>query len=147
MKIEKKDKRLPDLINVNQQVTFRNEKKGKSAAKLIIADKVFDVQSEKKKKLETKLILANKKNKDKETFQKENILWLEEMMFIVSHKIRQPVANILGISSLLDNTNNSPADLKKMVAFMKQSALSLDNFTKELSAFICKIKTQNSRLV
>lgn len=146
MKIEKKDKRLPDLINLNQEATFQNEKKGKSA-KLFITDKVLVVQSEKKKKLETKLILANKKKKDKEKFQKENLLWLEEMMFIVSHKIRQPVANILGISNLLDNTNNSPVDLKKMIAFMKLSALSLDNFTKELSAFICKIKTQNSRLV
>lgn len=145
MKIDKIVKRLPDLINLNKEVPFQNEKKGKIVTKLFNTDKALVVQLEKKKRNETKLILTNKKNKDK--YQKENIEWLEEMMFIVSHKIRQPVASILGISNLLDNTNNSPADLKKMIAFMKQSALSLDNFTKELSTFICKIKTQNSRLV
>jgi hypothetical protein len=61
-------------------------------------------------------------------------------MFITSHKVRAPIANILGLSSLLDQYLNSPTKLKEVVTYMKQSATSLDAFTKELTAFIVSLK-------
>lgn len=137
MKIEKTYKQIPDAFIVNGKGAVQNEEMGKSKLKLLINDKDIFIQLKKKKKQGMKLSLA----KD----EVENILWLEEMMFIVSHKMRQPVANILGISNLIDNANNSPDDFKKMIGFMKKSALLLDIFTKELSLFIyekkCKIET------
>jgi signal transduction histidine kinase len=59
------------------------------------------------------------------------------MMFMTSHKVRQPIANILGLSYLLDNQSiNSPDELKESLDYIKESALSLDTFTKELTQFI-----------
>lgn len=75
-----------------------------------------------------------------ELVKKEYIKGLEEMIFMTSHKVRQPVAHILGISILLNDSVNSQEDLNKMVGYMKESALSLDAFTKELTSFIKKLE-------
>jgi len=58
------------------------------------------------------------------------------MMFITSHKIRQPITQIIGLAGLLDTLNDSPQEMKEMTAFIKQSAHALDNFTRELTTFI-----------
>jgi signal transduction histidine kinase len=75
--------------------------------------------------------------RDKSKQQKElRIKALEDMLFITSHKVRQPVANILGIAGLLDNPINSQEELNRIVGYIKQSTHLLDNFTKELNQFI-----------
>lgn len=69
--------------------------------------------------------------------QKElRIKALEEMLFMTSHKVRQPIANILGIAGLLDSPIESQEELKTVVSYIKQSTQLLDNFTKELNEFI-----------
>ena len=70
---------------------------------------------------------------------------LEKMLFMTSHKVRQPVANILGVSNLLDNNLTSPDELGKIVGYMKQSAMSLDTFTKELTTFIQDLKHEEHK--
>jgi hypothetical protein len=72
-------------------------------------------------------------------------------MFLTSHKVRQPVANILGLSEMLNQSISSPEDFKQSLDCIKQSAVSLDVFTRELTTFICelgqkgkKIKNNNS---
>ena len=61
-------------------------------------------------------------------------------MFITSHRVRQPVTNILGISFELDQPSNSPEEIKEYLEFIKQSAVTLDAFTKELTIFISNLK-------
>ncbi|MFM6975369.1 MAG: PAS domain-containing protein [Sphingobacteriaceae bacterium] len=68
---------------------------------------------------------------------------LEEMIFITSHKVRQPVSNILGLSALLDSASISLEELKNISGYMKQSAIKLDNFTKELTNFIEELKIRS----
>lgn len=68
----------------------------------------------------------------------ECINWMEEMMFMISHKIRQPVAHILGISDLFITAETSDKESKQMIGFMRESAISLDKLTRELSKFISK---------
>ncbi len=80
-----------------------------------------------------------------ELSKKEYIKGLEEMIFMTSHKVRQPVAHILGISILLNDSVNSQEDLNKMVGYMKESALSLDAFTKELTSFIKNLEVNAKR--
>ena len=58
------------------------------------------------------------------------------MMFMTSHKVRQPVANILGITNIITDYVNSPRQLKTLANHLKESATSLDVFIKELTAFI-----------
>lgn len=81
-------------------------------------------------------ISERKKN---EQHREQRINELEEMMFIVSHKVRQPVAHILGVASLLDG-QQQPGETELMVEYIKQSAASLDSMTKELSDYIHNTK-------
>ncbi|MHB8209436.1 hypothetical protein [Mucilaginibacter sp.] len=63
---------------------------------------------------------------------------LKEMLFITSHKVRKPVANIIGLIGDLTNTeaNFSTDDLKQHYAYLQFSANELDNFVRELNIFI-----------
>ena len=70
---------------------------------------------------------------------------LEKMIYMTSHKVRQPVAHILGVANLLETTVRTQQELNEIIGYMKQSALSLDEFTKELSNYIhdLKLKGEN----
>ncbi|MFV8325382.1 PAS domain-containing protein [Flavobacterium sp. ZS1P14] len=71
---------------------------------------------------------------------KDYITQLKEMLFMTSHRVRQPIANILGLSNELDDPLNDPAELKQIVDYIKFSAINLEEFTHELNHFI-----QNSK--
>lgn len=104
---------------------------------LIIAIKKFATQNKASEKRATQLSIANNElKKAEEDHQKKYICWLEEMMFMTSHRVRQPIARIIGVSMLLENSNNSPEELIKMTGYMKQSAEALDTLTRELATFI-----------
>jgi len=62
---------------------------------------------------------------------------LEEMMFTVSHKVRKSVANILGISNLLQEDKSlGIQEWRELVRIITLSAESLNVSTEELSKFI-----------
>lgn len=65
---------------------------------------------------------------------------LEEMLFMTSLKVQQPVSNILGLSDLLEDEALDQVELKEICDFMKESAIQLDEFTKELTTFIHQLK-------
>jgi signal transduction histidine kinase len=137
---EEKEKRAAELIIANKELAFQNDEKEKRAAELLLLNKELAFQSEEKEKRSQELLTAYIELKKAEEFLQKNVLDLKEIMFITSHKVRAPIANILGISSLLDQYIDSPARLKELVNYMKQSAKSLDSFTKELTNFIVSIK-------
>jgi len=69
---------------------------------------------------------------------------LEEMLFVTSHKVRRPISTCLGLMQLIDNTK--PVDvveLRKIIEHLKENALELDTFTKELTKFIYEIQQRN----
>lgn len=115
----------------------------------IIAKKniVFQNKEKEKEKFAEELIIANKKLKIEEEYQKEYIRELGDIVFLISHKIRQPVAHILGLSKLLDGAIKSPEELNKIVSYLKTSAQSLDDHTRELIAFIHKSKKNSYKHV
>lgn len=84
------------------------------------------------------LISERKANEEKE--RKQNIRHMEEMLFKISHQMRQPVVQILGLSNLLNEDLDVPQDLKTIIAHLKSSAQSLDQYIRELSVFVNKIK-------
>jgi signal transduction histidine kinase len=128
------------LIIANTELIYQNEEKEKRAAELIIANIELDHQNSEKEKRTAELIAANQELKLIQGLLKENILGLEAMMFITSHKVRQPIVNIIGIANMLDGTIESPEELKKIIGYMKQSALSLDASTKDLTLYISKLE-------
>ena len=110
---------------------------------LIAANKILAFQNEENEKYASELMVANTAlKKADEEHQKEYIKWLEEMLFMTSHRVRQPIARIIGVSTLLDTCVSSPDELKRMTGYMKQSAQSLDNLTRELTTFIYEKENQ-----
>lgn len=146
---KEKVKRAAELIIANKELTFQNKEKEKRAAELVIVNKELAYQNQEKEKRTEELIAANAELKRAEEYQKEYILGLEKMMFMTSHKVRLDIANILGISNLLDHATNSPEEHKQFVDYIRKSAISLDVFTKELTFFIFDLeqKGKNKNLI
>jgi PAS domain S-box-containing protein len=63
------------------------------------------------------------------TSNKEYELTLEQILFDISHIIRNPVAKILGISNLMDIEVIDEKSMKEFTEFMKESAEELDKCT------------------
>lgn len=68
---------------------------------------------------------------------------LEDMLFIISHKMRHSISNILSLITLLEDYANNPDEILKMAGYLKDSALILDGVTSELSGFISTIEQKN----
>jgi PAS domain S-box-containing protein len=64
---------------------------------------------------------------------------LEEMIFMTSHQVRQPIVNLLGLANQLEDFTNSKEEMLKIVGCIKESVVTLDSFTKELTTFIYKV--------
>ena len=84
------------------------------------------------------LISDRKANEEKEREQNEK--HMEEMLFRISHQMRQPVVQILGLSEVIGYDSDASEDLKQTIAYLKTSAQSLDTYIRELSGFVNKIK-------
>ncbi|WP_224746211.1 hypothetical protein [Mucilaginibacter glaciei] len=133
---KEKEKRAAELIIANAELSYQSEEKSKRAAELVIANKELVFQNQEKEKRANELSIAYDKIKETEGFLKEYIAGLEKMMFMTHHKVRQPVANILGLAHTLEFYLTAPATLKELVSHMQTSAADLDTFTRELTAFI-----------
>jgi len=137
---EEKEKRAAELIIANRELVFQNQERENRAAELILANIELAYQSSEKESRAIELDAAYKELKKADKYLKEYIKGLEEMMFITSHKVRQPVANILGITNIITDYVNSPRQLRTLVTHLKESATSLDGFIKELTTFIYELE-------
>lgn len=82
--------------------------------------------------------------KEAEAQRKEQIRMLEELLFMISHKVRQPVANILGISNSLKELDATYEELCTMSKYMRESAVKLDELTRELNDIVSKSRAQKN---
>jgi len=78
-------------------------------------------------------LINEKKQKEEEIDMHLKVL--HEILFMISHKVRQPIAHIIGLANLLENCADS-MKLNEMVSYIKESSLILDDFTKELTSYI-----------
>ena len=87
--------------------------------------------------LETKVKLSAEELLKKEIKHslalQQHIIDLEEILFTLSHKFRHSVANIIGLSNLLNITTNSVDEVYEIVGYIKESTETLDSFTHELT--------------
>lgn len=81
------------------------------------------------------------KRKRAEEDTQKYIHGLEKMIFLTSHRVRQPVVNLQGVSYLLDAETFSHEDLHRIAGYMKDSVEALNAVTKELTDFIADMKT------
>jgi signal transduction histidine kinase len=137
--VHRKEKRSreSELAIANMQLIFENHEKGKRACELAIANAKLIFENNEKEKRADELVVINNKLSEAELLQKQHIAALEEMTFIISHRVRNQVANILGIAYLLESCDqHSDQEFKKLVQSIIASAASLNTFTQELSTFI-----------
>jgi hypothetical protein len=66
---------------------------------------------------------------------------LEKMLFLTSHRVRQPIVNLQGVSNLLKSDVITHDDLNKIAGYMKDSIEALNFVTKELTEFIADMKS------
>jgi len=105
-----------------------------------MANKDLDTQNKLNSGLTTELTIAYNELKKTEAYLRDYIQGLEEIIFMTSHKVRQPITHILGVAQILDLSKDySQAELKMIVGYLKKSALTLDVFTKELTVFMRKL--------
>ena len=142
---QEKEKRAVELIIAIRELDFQKLEKNIRASELIVANKKLVFKTQERQIETAKLNIANRELKEAEESQKEYIRGLEEMMFLTSHKVRQPVANIIGFSDMLDQSINSSEDIKQSIDCIKQSAITLDVFTRELTNFICELGQKNKK--
>lgn len=74
--------------------------------------------------------------KEAELRKEQYIKTLEEMLFALSHKVRKPAANILGIADALQRNDLSERETKSFAPFLKSAADELDGYIHEMNAFI-----------
>lgn len=72
--------------------------------------------------------------KNSEEREAEYYLSLKELMFMVSHKIRHSISNILGLLAIYEYAKSD--ELQNILLLVKESAELLDLYTKEISNFI-----------
>ncbi|HEX8517720.1 MAG TPA: histidine kinase dimerization/phospho-acceptor domain-containing protein [Bacteroidia bacterium] len=132
---KEKENRAAELLIANIELAYQNEEKEKRAAELIIANKELIYQNQEKENRAMELALVNQDLVREKNYHFRHIGDLENMMFFISHKIRQPVAGILGLTHIIEAEGNL-TDLRKIVGYIKESAQSLDKFTREMSDFI-----------
>lgn len=63
---------------------------------------------------------------------------LEKIVWIQSHKVRKPLANILGLTDLIDK--QSQGEEKDIINMLKESAKELDVVVKEITEMCDKLK-------
>jgi signal transduction histidine kinase len=84
-----------------------------------------------------RLPIDEKKKADEERI--EHIKSLEEMLFMTSHQVRQPIVNLLGLANQLEDPTNTQDEILKIVGYIKDSVVSLDSYTKELTFYMCEL--------
>ncbi len=119
----------------------------KCSNELIAANKQLLAEHKEKEDRAIELSLAKDSLEKSQQQQKEHIQGLEKMLFMISHKIRQPIAHILGLAHLFDNEDDLPQETKQILGFMRESALSLDALTRELSVFIHEKKIDSENVI
>ena len=86
-----------------------------------------DVTDKKKKEAEFKLFTDDLYKRNQE---------LEQFGYVVSHNLRSPVANIMGIADLLELDKDEPATVEKCAADLKSSIHRLDDVIRDISKIL-----------
>lgn len=86
-----------------------------------------DITERKKEEVELKLLADDLYKRNKE---------LQQFGYVVSHNLRAPVANIIGITNLLELDHDDPATIERCTSDLKTTVNSLDNVIKDLSKIL-----------
>lgn len=133
-------KNYKQIIALDSEVdTYINTKKKLTSEINDLKKSLIDLQIE-KEDLSIQVLQQFKELKGSEKSLKSDIhKGLEEIMFTISHKVRLPLTNILGLANLLTIIGNTNEENLEFIELIKDSARDLDKITKELSSFIYEL--------
>ncbi|OAZ04993.1 histidine kinase dimerization/phospho-acceptor domain-containing protein [Flavobacterium succinicans] len=133
-------KNYKQIIALDSEVdTYINTKKKLTSEINDLKKSLIDLQIE-KEDLSIQVLHQFKELKSSEKVLKNDIhKGLEEIMFTISHKVRLPLTNILGLANLLTIIGNTNEENLEFIELIKDSARDLDKITKELSSFIYEL--------
>ena len=83
--------------------------------------------------------------KNREIAQKRYLRETEEVLFKISHEVRRPVVQILGVTNLFETSRVGSQDTPMLMGALQKSARELDTYTRDLSTFVTRIKDRNVR--
>jgi uncharacterized protein (DUF3084 family) len=138
---------VEDLLNVIIELFEKNEQKVQRTEQLINANKKLAFQKEEKDKLTRDLTDANDELKVVNEKQEDYVHDLESIMFITSHQLRSPIAQILAVLNHLERLDLNAEEIDEMNGYLKKSAKTLDQVTRDLTTLIYKlgIKVKSER--
>lgn len=74
------------------------------------------------------------------------IMELERMIYMTSHRVRQPLVTCMGLMNIVESENElTRQELQTVVKYLKDSAADLDDFTRELTEFIHAAHQRNEQ--
>lgn len=92
---------------------------------------VYEHQQKQKQYFSIRTLINDKKEAEHKKLQR--IDELQSLLFEVSHGLRQPVTQLMGMTELLSQTSESLNSIAQIVEYMKTSTAMLDNYTRELT--------------
>lgn len=82
--------------------------------------------------LSLRTLITEKKLAEQE--KQEYATKLNEMLHMTSHRVRRPLTTCMGLLNLIDEgVANNPQEMKEMIKHMRDNAVELDEFTKDLT--------------
>ena len=139
-----KEKRSSELIAAYQKLVFQNEEKEKRAAELIIANKELVYQNQEKEKRAAELVLAEAERTKMMADIVQRNKDLEQFSYIISHNLRAPVANISGVTELLQMPGIDKYDEKNFMRDLSLSVKKLDSVIMDLN-YILQLKKKENK--
>lgn len=95
---------------------------------------VYEYQQKEKQYFSIRTLINDKKQAEQHKIQR--IEELQSLLFKISHGLRQPITQLMGITELLDQTPDSLQHLTQIVDYMKTATTMLDTYTRELTQHI-----------
>lgn len=95
---------------------------------------VYEYQQKEKQYFSIRTLINDKKEAEQSKVRR--IEELQSLLFEISHGLRQPVTQLMGMTELLSQTPKSLQDISQIVQYMKTSTEMLDSYTKELTQHI-----------
>lgn len=120
-------------VTTGEQIEWVDEHVTKDGSKKYILRKFYPYKEDEKIRYVIGYGIDVTSIKKADEQKDEYIRQLEEIAFTTSHKVRHPLVNIQGLLPMLEDESLSADDRRKVMQYMKDCTILLDEFTRELS--------------